>query len=180
MINIKINLSSQRYKIHLQKVLRVKYQLCISCRIGVVFSILGVVYVEHKIAKQTQRNELISLKHAELSQKASHLKTLKHSITLLSAQLSEFTQLLEKRDVGIKTFVEISAAVPESIFLTVINFTDSSIQLSGVAENANAVAVFIDNLKQSITLSSPVVKESTALDGGAFSLRRFDIRVERI
>ena len=136
--------------------------------IAVVFAVaaLGayawISSVEASIENQNSRNRLLEQEIAKLEAQVKEISELKKVRDDLLARIKVIQDLEGTRPVIVRYFDDFVRAVPDGVFITLMDKKGKSITIEGVAESYNRVASFMRNLDASDWFASPNLTSVTA------------------
>ncbi len=116
--------------------------VCIGC---------GALYVQKMTAINGVKDEITSInqKNNALKKKIGQVKDFEKKKIDLEQKLAVLQTLKDGKSGPVHLLDELSAALPEKLWLTKFSEKGGGINLSGVADNENTVAVFMRNLEAS-------------------------------
>lgn len=119
----------------------------------VVITLLGayswVSSVQSAIENQNARNQLLKTEIAKLDEQVKEISEIKKVRDDLLARIKVITDLEGTRPVIVRYFDEMVRAVPDGIWLTMIERKGNLVTIEGVAESYNRIASFLRNLDAS-------------------------------
>ncbi|MFK5927216.1 MAG: PilN domain-containing protein [Desulfuromusa sp.] len=116
--------------------------VCIAC---------GFLYVQKMTAINSVKDNIaaINQKNNELKKKIGQVKDFEKKKADLEKKLAILQTLKDGKSGPVHLLDELSAALPEKLWLTKFTEKAGRINLAGVADNENTVAVFMKNLETS-------------------------------
>jgi type IV pilus assembly protein PilN len=146
---IRINLLPVRAAQKKEK-LRSQLSIFFLCII-LVFIGCGALYVQKMTAINSVSDEISSInqKNKELRKKIGQVRDFEKKKHDLEQKLAILQTLKRGKTGPVHLLDELSAALPDKLWLTKFAEKNGQIQLSGVADNENTVAVFMRNLDAS-------------------------------
>lgn len=116
--------------------------VCIGC---------GALYVQKVTAINSVKDEIavINQKNKELRKKIGQVRDFEKKKADLEKKLAVLQTLKEKKSGPAHLLDELSAALPEKLWLTKFSEKGGSINVAGIADNENTVAAFMRNLDAS-------------------------------
>ncbi|WP_321390731.1 PilN domain-containing protein [uncultured Desulfuromusa sp.] len=146
---IRINLLPVRAAQKKEK-LRSQISIFILCMILVCIA-CGSLYVQKILAINTIKDEIASIdqKNKDLSKKIGQVRDFEKKQADLEKKLVILQKLKNGKSGPVHLLDELSAALPDKLWLTKFSEKGGKINLTGVADNENTVAVFMRNLDAS-------------------------------
>jgi type IV pilus assembly protein PilN len=146
---IRINLLPVRAAQKKEK-LRSQISIFLLCMILVCIA-CGSLYVQKRIAINSVKDEIAAIdqKNKALSQKIGQVRDFEKKKADLEKKLAILQTLKDRTSGPVHLLDELSAALPDKLWLTKFSEKGGSINLAGVADNENTVAVFMRNLDAS-------------------------------
>lgn len=146
---IRINLLPVRAAQKKEK-LRSQLSIFFLC-IVLVFIGCGSLYVQKMTAINSVKDEIsvIDQKNKELRKKIGQVKDFEKKKADLEQKLAILQTLKDGKSGPVHLLDELSAALPEKLWLTKFSEKGGKINLAGVADSENTVAVFMRNLDSS-------------------------------
>lgn len=146
---IRINLLPVRAAQKREK-LRSQISIFVLCMILVCIA-CGSLYVQKLLAINTVKDEIASIdqQNKALSKKIGQVRDFEKKQAELEKKLAILQKLKDGKSGPVHLLDELSAALPDKLWLTKFSEKGGSINLSGVADNENTVAVFMRNLDTS-------------------------------
>lgn len=116
--------------------------VCIAC---------GALYVQKTIAINTVKDEIagINQKNKALTKKIGQVKDFEKKKADLGKKLAILQTLKDGKSGPVHLLDELSTALPDKLWLTKFSEKGGRINLQGIADNENTVAVFMRNLDAS-------------------------------
>ena len=116
--------------------------VCIGC---------GALYFQQMTANNSVKNEITSIdqKNKELRKKIGQVKDFEKKKADLEKKLAVLKTLKNGKSGPVHLLDELSTSLPAKLWLTKFSEKGGKINLSGVADNENTVAVFMQNLDAS-------------------------------
>lgn len=116
--------------------------VCIAC---------GALYVQKMTAINSVKGEIavIQQKNNDLKKKIGQVKDFEKKKADLEQKLAVLQTLKDGKTGPVRLLDDLSAALPEKLWLTKFSEKGGSINLEGVADTENTVAVFMRNLDSS-------------------------------
>ncbi|WP_321370708.1 PilN domain-containing protein [uncultured Desulfuromusa sp.] len=146
---IRINLLPVRAAQKKEK-LRSQISIFILCMILVCIA-CGSLYVQKILAINTIKDEIASIdqKNKALSKKIGQVRDFEKKQADLEKKLVILQKLKDGKSGPVHLLDELSAALPDKLWLTKFSEKGGKINLTGVADSENTVAVFMRNLDAS-------------------------------
>ncbi|SEA65197.1 type IV pilus assembly protein PilN [Desulfuromusa kysingii] len=146
---IRINLLPVRAAQKKEK-LRSQVSIFVLCMILVCIA-CGALYVQKMLAVRDVRDEiaLIDKQNKALTKKIGQVRDFEKKQAELENKLEILKKLKDGKSGPVHLLDELSAALPEKLWLTKFSEKSGQINLSGVADNENTVAEFMRNLDAS-------------------------------
>lgn len=143
---IRINLLPVRAALKKEK-LRSQLSIFILCIILVCIG-CGALYVQQKMINNNVKDEIVTIeqKNKELRNKIGQVKDFEKKKADLEQKLGILKTLKDGKSGPVHLLDELSAALPEKIWLTKFSEKNGSINLAGVADSEKTVAVFMRSL----------------------------------
>jgi type IV pilus assembly protein PilN len=143
---IRINLLPVRAALKKEK-LHSQLSILILCIILVCIG-CGALYVQQKITNNNIKDEIVAIeqKNKELKNKIGQVKDYEKKKVDLEQKLGILKTLKDGKSGPVHLLDELSAALPEKIWLTKFSEKNGSIKLVGVADSEKTVAVFMRSL----------------------------------
>ncbi len=132
------------------------------CTVTALIVYVWVGSINSDIAHQNQRNNLLNKEIKVLDKQVNAIKKLKQRRTELLSRMKVIQGLQGERPVIVRYFDELVRAVPEGVYLTVLERSGGSIQIAGVTESNVRVSAFMRNLDDSEWFGSPNLKSVKA------------------
>lgn len=130
-------------------------------------SYLWVASIEGAIDNQRARNQILEKEIAFLQKQVEEIEKLKERRTELLDRMRVIQELQGTRPLIVRYFDEFVRAMPDGVYLTVLNRTGNTMKMEGVAESNNRVSSFMRNLDQSNWFIAPnLTSVSAAPDEG--------------
>ena len=152
--------------------------------IAVVFAVaaLGaytwISSVEASIENQNSRNNLLEQEITKLEAQVKEISELKKVRDDLLARIKVIQDLEGTRPVIVRYFDDFVRAVPDGVYITLMDRKGTSITIEGVAESYNRVASFMRNLDASDWFASPNLTSVTAAPDEGEQASKFKMTVQ--
>lgn len=136
--------------------------------VAVVFAVAAlcayawISSVEASIENQNSRNRLLEQEIAKLEAQVKEISELKKVRDDLLARIKVIQDLEGTRPVIVRYFDDFVRAVPDGVYITLMDKKGTLITIEGVAESYNRVASFMRNLDSSDWFASPNLTSVTA------------------
>ncbi len=146
---IRINLLPIRAAQKKQK-LRAQISILILCIVLVCIACAGV-YIQKKTAISDKRNEIaqVNQQNQMLMKKIGQVKDFEKKKADLEQKLSVLNGLKENKSGPVHLMDELSAALPDRLWVTKFAEKGGSIDIDGIADSENTVADFMELLEAS-------------------------------
>lgn len=118
--------------------------------------------VESAIENQGARNRLLETEISKLEAQVKEISELKKVRDDLLARIKVIQDLEGTRPVIVRYFDDFARAIPDGVYVTLVDKKGTSISIEGVAESYNRVASFMRNLDASDWFASPNLTSVTA------------------
>ncbi len=118
--------------------------------------------VESAIENQGSRNRLLDQEIAKLEAQVKEISELKKVRDDLLARIKVIQDLEGTRPVIVRYFDDFARAIPDGVFVTLVDRKGTVVSIEGVAESYNRVASFMRNLDASDWFASPNLTSVTA------------------
>lgn len=118
--------------------------------------------VESDIENQNTRNRMLEQEIAKLEAQVKEISELKKVRDDLLARIKVIQDLEGTRPVIVRYFDDFAKAIPDGVYITLMDKKGTSITIEGVAESYNRVASFMRNLEASDWFASPNLTSVTA------------------
>ena len=139
--------------------------LVMSAIAGVALGGLGWFYYNLRIGVQEDVNSFIAAENAQLAIKIKDVEGVEAEIAALRERQKAVESLQQERNDPVKLFNELSAKMPDGLFLTSIKQTDEQVVVQGIAQTNERVSEFLRNLRDSeILAKSPQLDETIVQD----------------
>jgi type IV pilus assembly protein PilN len=118
--------------------------------------------VEASIENQESRNRLLEQEIAKLDAQVKEISELKKIRDDLLARIKVIQDLEGTRPVIVRYFDDFARAIPDGVYITMMDKKGTAITIEGVAESYNRVASFMRNLDASDWFAAPNLTSVTA------------------
>lgn len=118
--------------------------------------------VESAIENQASRNRLLDQEIAKLDAQVKEISELKKVRDDLLARIKVIQDLEGTRPVIVRYFDDFARAIPDGVYVTLVDRKGTVVSIEGVAESYNRVASFMRNLDASDWFASPNLTSVTA------------------
>lgn len=118
--------------------------------------------VESAIENQGSRNRLLDQEIAKLDAQVKEISELKKVRDDLLARIKVIQDLEGTRPVIVRYFDDFARAIPDGVYVTLVDRKGTVVSIEGVAESYNRVASFMRNLDASDWFASPNLTSVTA------------------
>lgn len=118
--------------------------------------------VEDSIENQNSRNRLLEQEITKLDAQVKEISELKKVRDDLLARIKVIQDLEGTRPVIVRYFDDFARAIPDGVYVTMMDKKGTSITIEGIAESYNRVASFMRNLDASDWFAAPNLTSVTA------------------
>jgi type IV pilus assembly protein PilN len=118
--------------------------------------------VEASIENQESRNRLLEQEIAKLDAQVKEISELKKIRDDLLARIKVIQDLEGTRPVIVRYFDDFARAIPDGVYITMMDKKGTAITIEGIAESYNRVASFMRNLDASDWFAAPNLTSVTA------------------
>ncbi|ACE83007.1 PilN domain-containing protein [Cellvibrio japonicus] len=146
--------------------------------LSVLGAYLWISSVEASIDNQNSRNRLLDQEIKKLDEQVKEISELKKVRDDLLARIKVIQDLEGTRPVIVRYFDEFAKAVPDGVYVTMVDKKGSAITIEGVAESYNRVASFMRNLDASDWFASPNLTSVTAAPSEGEQASSFKMTVQ--
>lgn len=160
----KINLLPWRQELRKQRqqeFIAVNALVAIGAALIVMFS---HIVVSGQLSDQEERKAYIQSEIATLDGQIKQIDDLQKRKEELLARMKVIQDLQGRRPVIVRVFDEMVRAVPDKVFLTLVERKGDKFNIEGYAESNNQVSSFLRNLNASTWFKNPVLSEVKAAD----------------
>ena len=125
--------------------------------LGITLAVLFFwhLQMQNRIEYQKKRNQFLQTEISRLDQQIKEISELEDKKNKFLAKMDVIQQLQSSRPEIVHLFEEISATVPEGIYLTKFIQSGKKLSFSGVARANARVSLFMRNLESSPWLKNP-------------------------
>lgn len=123
---------------------------------------LWVSNVQSAITEQNARNRLLNSEISALEKQVSEIEQLKERREELLARMRVIQDLEGTRPVIVRYFDDMVRAIPDGVYLNLMQREGESIRLEGIAESNNRVSSFMRNLDESDWFAAPNLRSVIA------------------
>lgn len=134
--------------------------------------------VESAIENQGSRNRLLDQEIAKLEAQVKEISELKKVRDDLLARIKVIQDLEGTRPVIVRYFDDFARAIPDGVFVTLVDRKGTVVSIEGVAESYNRVASFMRNLETSDWFASPNLTSVTAAPEEGEQAQMFKMTVQ--
>lgn len=110
---------------------------------------LWVSSVQSAIENQNTRNQLLTQEIAKLDAQVKEISEIKKVRDDLLARIKVITDLEGTRPVIVRYFDELARAIPDGVWVSMVERKGNVVTIEGVAESYNRIASFLRNLESS-------------------------------
>ena len=121
-----------------------------------------IASVESAIDNQNSRNQLLNSEIAKLDAQVKEISELKKVRDDLLARIKVITDLEGTRPVIVRYFDDFARAIPDGVYVTLVERKGNTVSIEGVVESYNRVASFMRNLDGSDWFAAPSLTSVTA------------------
>ncbi len=142
--------------------------VCIGC---------GALYVQKSAAIKDVKGEIASIdqKNKELRKKIGQVKDFEKKKADLEKKLAVLTKLKTGKSGPVHLLDELSAALPDKLWLTKFSEKSGKINLAGVADSENTVAVFMKRLDSSPYYKNVELSVTEQTKAGGRKMQKFTL-----
>jgi len=142
--------------------------VCIGC---------GALYVQKLAAIKDVKGEIatINQKNIELRKKIGQVKDFEKKKADLEKKLAILTKLKDGKSGPVHLLDELSAALPDKLWLTKFSEKGGQIHLAGVADSENTVAVFMKKLDSSPYYMNVELSVTEQTKAGGRKMQKFTL-----
>lgn len=130
--------------------------------ISAFLAFLWVSNVQSAITEQNARNRLLKSEISALEKQVSEIEELKQRREELLARMRVIQDLEGTRPVIVRYFDDMVRAIPDGVYLNLMQREGESIRLEGIAESNNRVSSFMRNLDESDWFAAPNLRSVIA------------------
>jgi type IV pilus assembly protein PilN len=135
------------------------------------------LWLNHRIAVKDREVGAAQHEVDELQQVIKEVEQYKVKKAELERKITVINDLKENQRGPVQIMDEISRALPELLWLTRMEVTNTNITLHGSAFNMSAVANFIDNLDKVEAFGEPLLQDATQRKGRGIRTEVYDFRL---
>lgn len=126
--------------------------------VGVIVGVLAVAVfgaylwvssVQSAIENQSARNQLLTQEIAKLDSQVKEISEIKKVRDDLLARIKVITDLEGTRPVIVRYFDELARAIPDGVWVSLVERKGNVVTMEGIAESYNRIASFLRNLEAS-------------------------------
>lgn len=121
----------------------------------VVVGVLPVIYYDHLIDAQQARNHYLQQQIATADKQLAEIRALKKTRKDLVNRMQVIGKLQRSRSAIVHYFDQLSATIPDGVYLTGLDENGDTTTLDGVAESNARVSQYMTNLDQSAWFTNP-------------------------
>jgi type IV pilus assembly protein PilN len=133
--------------------------------------------VETSIENQNSRNRLLEQEITKLDAQVKENSELKKVRDDLLARIKVIQDLEGTRPVIVRYFDDFARAIPDGVYVTMMDKKGTSITIEGIAESYNRVASFMRNLDASDWFAAPNLTSVTAAPEAGEQASKFKMTV---
>lgn len=139
--------------------------LVLSAVVGAALGGLIYGYYEFLKSQQQRVNNHIAEENAKLDEQIKDILTLEDEIAALRERQKAVEDLQQRRNDPVRLFNEMTAKMPDGLYLTNIKQTAQVVELLGTAQSNERVSEYLRNLKDSDLLEgSPRLDETASAE----------------
>ena len=132
---------------------------------GLALGGMGWLYNNMRISNQEGVNAFIKSENERLAIKIKDVEGVEAEIAALRERQKAVESLQQERNDPVKLFNELSAKMPDGLFLVSIRQTNDQVEVQGIAQSNERVSEFLRNLRDSEMLAkSPQLDETVVQD----------------
>ncbi len=139
---------------------------------------LWVSSVQSAIENQNARNQLLDQEIKKLDAQVKEISEIKKVRDDLLARIKVITDLEGTRPVIVRYFDELARAIPDGVWVNLVERKGNVVTIAGVAESYNRVASFMRNLEASDWYASPNLSSVQAAPDEGEDASTFKMTVE--
>lgn len=117
--------------------------------VAVFGAYLWVSSVQSAIENQNARNQLLTQEIAKLDSQVKEISEIKKVRDDLLARIKVITDLEGTRPVIVRYFDELARAIPDGVWVSLVERKGNVVTMEGIAESYNRIASFLRNLEAS-------------------------------
>ncbi len=143
--------------------------VCIGC---------GALYFQKMTDINSVKDEIVAIdqKNKELRKKIGQVRDFEKKKADLEQKLAVLQTLKEKKSGPVHLLDELSAALPEKLWLTKFSEKGGQINLAGVADSENTVAAFMRNLDSSPYYKNIELSVTEQTKAGDQKMQKFTLK----
>jgi len=153
------------------------YLLAAGIGLGIVVFLGWLLLLNHKLSAKDQEISAAQKEVDELQLVIKEVEAYKVKKAELERKISIINELKDNQRGPVQIMDEVSKAVPELLWLTGMDVTNTNISIRGSAFNMSAVANFIDNLDRVEAFQEPVLQDATQRQGRGVRTEVYDFRL---
>ncbi|KEZ79257.1 PilN domain-containing protein [Salinisphaera hydrothermalis] len=121
----------------------------------VVVGVLPVIYYDHLISAQQARNNYLQQQIATADKQLGEIRELKKTRENLVNRMQVIGALQKSRSAIVHYFDQLTATIPDGVYLTALDESGDTTTLNGVAESNARVSQYMTNLDNSAWFTNP-------------------------
>jgi len=129
--------------------------------IGVLTSVGWYLLLQNRISHKDAEIRVAQKEVDELQQVIREVQAYEKKLAELRHKVEVITNLKNNQRGPVQIMDEVSAALPDLLWLTRMDVFSSNINISGTAFNTSAIANFIDNLDKVPSFKEPILQDAT-------------------
>ena len=162
---ILVNLLPHREEARLRRKQAFNALIGMAAVAGLVLGGLCWVYNSMRISDQEEVNAFIVAENARLAIKIKDVEGVEAEIAALRERQKAVESLQQERNDPVKLFNELSAKMPDGLYLNNISQNNEFVEVHGIAQSNERVSEFLRNLRDSELLAkSPQLDETIVQD----------------
>ena len=120
-----------------------------------VVGVLPVIYYDHLISAQQARNRYLQQQIATADKQLAEIRELKKTRENLVNRMQVIGELQKSRSAIVHYFDQLTATIPDGVYLTGLDESGDTTTLNGVAESNARVSQYMTNLDNSAWFTNP-------------------------
>lgn len=158
---ILINLLPHREEARKKRKQTFNVHLVFAALAGLALGLLAWTYYGQQISAQEETNRFITAENTKLDEKIKEVLEVEAEIKALRDRQQAVEGLQQQRNDPVKLFNEVTAAMPDGVYLVSIDQKGSVVNLQGVAQSNERVSEYLRNMKDSELLArQPELRET--------------------
>lgn len=136
-------------------------------------------YYNAEIDRQESRNAFLTREISTLEERIAEIKQLQQQRNLLLSRMQVIQELQGNRPVIVRLFDELARQLADRVFFQSIEFSQSELDIRGVAESNNRISAQLRNFDESDWFAGPNVTAITADQEFGSQASRFSLSVKQ-